>query len=169
MKNIFSLDILSKFIEILSYLKFVFLAISLFFLLGAIFFVIKSTWLKRRFLEAIIEFGTYRPFGVKKTFKQWIKITKKLETNKEADYKLAVIEADGLLDNVLEKMGYKGETTADRLKQLTSDILPDLDKIQEVHKIRNNIVHDPDYQFTLDDAKKVVATYEKAFRDLEVF
>lgn len=159
----------AKFIEILSYIKIVFLVVSLFFLVGTIFFIIKSSWLKRRFLESIIEFSTYRPFGVKKTFKQWIKITKKLETNREADYKLAVIEADGLLDNVLEKMGYNGETIADRLKQLTSDILPDLDKVQEAHKIRNNVVHDPDYQLTLDDAKKVVETYEKALRDLEVF
>ncbi len=139
------------------------------FLGSIIFLLLKNTWLKRRFLEDLIEITTYRPFGVKKTFKQWAKISKRLEAKKEAEYKLAIIEADSLLNDILEKMGYKGEMIGERLKQLDSTALPNVEELWQAHKTRNNVVHDPDYHLTFDQAKKTVAIYEKALRDLEMF
>lgn len=166
MNNILSFMISSTFSF---YLKIVFIVIGVFFLLGIIFLLLKNSWIKRRFLEDWTEFFIYRPFGVKKTFKQWAKVLKKLETGKEADYKLAVIEADGLLNDILKKMGYKGETMAKILEQLDATILSNIDQIWEVHKIRNKIVHDPDYGLSLEQARKILGIYEKTFRTLEMF
>jgi len=151
------------------YLKIIFIIITLVFFGSIIFLLLKNTWLKRRFLEDLIEITTYRPFGVKKTFKQWTKISKRLETKKEAEYKLAIIEADSLLNDILEKMGYKGEMIGERLKQLDSTALPNVEELWQAHKTRNNVVYDPDYHLTFDQAKKTVAIYEKALRDLEMF
>ena len=167
--SIFSFIWHPEFKGILLYIKNVFIAISFIFLAGIVVFLLLSTWLKRRVLEDLIEFTTYRPFGAKETFKQWNKIAKRMETDKEVEFKLAVIEADSLLDDILKKMGYKGETMGDRLKQLNSVILPNLDQIWEAHKIRNNVVHDPDYQLTFDQAKRALGVYERALLDLEVF
>jgi len=155
--------------EIFFYFRLSFIAIFIFFLLGIFMLLLKASWLKRRFLEDISEFSTNKPFGAKKPLKGWIKITKKLESGKESEYKLAIIEADNLLNNIFEKMGYKGETIEVKLKKLGPTILPDIDKIYQAHKVRNNIVYDPDYQLTLDQAKKAIDIYEKAFRDLELF
>lgn len=166
MNNILSLMISPTFSF---YLKIVFMVIGVFFLLGIIFLLLKNSWLKRRFLEDWTEFFIYRPFGVKKTFKQWAKVLKRLETGKEADYKLAVIEADGLLNDILKKMGYKGETMAKILEQLDATILSNIEQIWEVHKIRNKIVHDPDYGLSLEQARKILGIYEKTFRTLEMF
>ncbi len=152
-----------------SYLKIIFIVLTLVILGCVIFLLLKNTWLKRRLLEDIVEFTAYRPFGAKKTFKQWARIIKRLEVGGEAEYKLAVIEADSLLNDVLQKMGYEGETIGERLEQLDSTTLPNIDQIREVHKTRNNIVHNPDYNLTLDEAKKILAIYEKTFRDLELF
>lgn len=153
----------------LLYLKIIFIALAL-IILGCIFILIlKATWLKRRFLEDWTEFFIYRPFGVKKTFKQWAKISKRLDTTREAEYKLALIEVDSLLNDILKKTGYSGETMGEILKQLDSDTLPDIEQLWEAHKTRNNVVHDPDYHLTLDEAKKVMAIYEKTLRDLEMF
>lgn len=151
------------------YLKIIFIIITLVFFGSIIFLLLRNSWLKRRFLEDIIEITTYRPFGAKKTFKQWTKISKRLETKKEAEYKLAIIEADSLLNDILERMGYKGEMIGDRLKQLDSTILPNIEDLWKAHKTRNNVVHDPDYSLTFDQAKKTTAIYEKAFQDLEMF
>ena len=166
MNNILSLITSPTF---LFYLKIAFIFIGALFLLGIIFLLLKNSWLKRRFLEDWTEFFIYRPFGVKKTFKQWAKVLKRLDTGKEADYKLAVIEADGLLNDILKKMGYKGETMAKILEQLNATILPNIEQIWKVHKIRNNVVHDPDYKLSLEDARKVLGIYEKSFRTLEMF
>jgi len=166
MNNIFLLITSPTF---LFYLKIVFIIIGALFLLGIILLLLKNSWLKRRFLEDWTEFFIYRPFGVKKTFKQWAKVLKRLDTAKEADYKLAVIEADGLLNDILNKMGYKGETMAKVLEQINATILPDIEQIWEVHKVRNNLVHDPDYELSLEQARKILGVYEKSFRTLEMF
>jgi len=166
MPNIFSLITSATF---LFYLKIIFIIIGALFLLGIILLLLKNSWLKRRFFENWTEFFIYRPFGVKKTFKQWTRVLKRLETGREADYKLAVIEADDLLNDILKKMGYKGETMAKILEQLDATILSDIEEVWEVHKIRNNVVHDPDYKLSLEQAKEVLGIYEKTFRTLEMF
>ncbi len=155
--------------EIIAISKIIFIILSLLFIIGIIFLLLKNSWLKFRFLEDFTEFFIYRPFGVKKTFKQWLKITKRLETGREADYKLALIEVDSLLDEILNKIGYKGESLGEKLKQLDPNTLPNLEQVWQAHKVRNNVVHDPDYSLTLEKAKNVMEIYEQALRDLEMF
>lgn len=151
------------------YLKITFIIFALFSVIGIVLLLLKNTWLKFRFLEDWTEFFIYRPFGVKKTFKQWLKILQRLETGKEAESKLAVIEADSLLNEILEKTGYSGETIGERLKHLDSVTLPNIEEVWQAHKTRNNVVHDPDYHLTLEQAKKTLAIYEQALRELEMF
>ena len=151
------------------YLKIIFIALSLLFFFAIFLLLLKTGWLRYLLLENVVEFITFRPFGAKKSFKKWIKITKRLESNKESEYKLAIMEADNLLNDVLEKMGYKGETIKEKLEQLNEVVLPDIDEVRYAHQIRNDIVYDPDYQLTLDKAKKTLDIYEKAFRNLELF
>lgn len=159
----------SQFAWLLAPLKFVFFSVSAVLFVCAILLFFKSTWPKKRYLESWVEFLSYHPLGMSKMFKQWSKVTERLSSAREADCKLAIIEADGLLSEALESMGLKGESTGEKLKNLSLDALPDLENVREVHDIRNSIIHDPDYQLTLDQAKKILGTYEKAFRDLEMF
>jgi len=72
-----------------------------------------------------------------------------------------------MLDDILKRMGYSGETLGERLNKLTIASLPNLEEAKEAHKIRNNIVHDPDYRLSLDEAKKTIETYERALTDLQ--
>ncbi len=169
MEKIFYFIIHPEFRGFLLYLRIIFIVISSFFLLSIIILLLRSSWMKDRYLEALTEFVTYRPFGVKETFKQWNKIVKRLETDREAEYKLAVIEADGLLESVLERMGYKGDNFVQRLEQIDPSVLPNLEEVWKAHKTRNNIVHDPDYRLILAQAKTMLEIYEKALRDLEMF
>lgn len=169
MENIIYFIIHPEFTGILLYLKIIFILISSFFLLAVIILLLKTSWARYRYLEEITEFITFRPFGVKETFKHWNKIIKRLETDRESEYKLAVIEADGLLDSVLKRMRYKGDSFSQRLEQIDPSVLPNLEEVWKVHKTRNNIVHDPDYLLTLDQAKRVLEVYEKTLRNLEMF
>jgi len=150
-------------------LKILFIIVVL-ILLGFIIFVLaKTSWLKRIWIWDLVEFFSFRPYGVRKVVKDWAKITGRLETGLESEYKLAVIEADSMLNDILKRMGFGGETLGERLEKLTAATLPNLEQIWEAHKIRNNIVHDPDYRLTLDEARKVLGIYEQALRDLEAF
>jgi len=150
-------------------IKVLFILVSIVMVAGIFFLLVKNTWLKRLILEDFTETFATRPYGARQSFKEWLKTSKRLESGREDEYKLALIEADGLLDDVLRKMGYKGDNIADRLKQLDKTILPNLEQVQEAHNIRNNVVHDPDYKLNQELAKKSLGIYEKALQDLEVF
>jgi len=150
-------------------LKILFIIAALILFWFIIFVLVKTSWLKRMLIWDLVEFFSFRPYGVKKVVKSWAKITARLETGLESEYKLAVIEADSILDDILKRMGFDGETLGERLKRLTAATLSNLERILEAHKIRNNIVHDPDYRLTLGESRRVLGIYEQALRDLEAF
>lgn len=150
-------------------MKILFSVIALFFIVGIILLLRRTTWLRFRLLEDFTEVTTNMPFGVKRTFKQWGGIVKRLEKGKESEYRMAIVEADALLRETLEKMGYKGQTIKDLIDQVDSKTLPNIEKIRRAHNFRNTIVHDPSYELSLEETKNVIGVYEQAFRDLQMF
>jgi len=157
-----------EFRGILLFVRNIFILVSLLMIVGIIILLIKGSWFKAYLIEDVVETFTKMPYGKKKTLTYWNKIKERINSNREDEYKLAIIEADDLLDRVLEKMGYKGDTLTDKLKQVSEAIIPNIDKVWEAHKLRNNIVHDPDYIVNFDLAKRAIGIYEKTFQDLEV-
>jgi hypothetical protein len=151
----------------LLFLKILFIFFSSLLLGFIIFALIKTTWLKRLIIWDLEEFLTYRHFGVSKVARKWERIKKRLEGGIESEAKLAIIEADSMLDGILERMGFGGKTLGERLDKLTTASLPNIEELREAHKIRNNIVHDPTYKLDLEEAKKVILAYEKALTDLQ--
>ena len=148
--------------------KIIFFVIGGFFLGMIIFVLLRTHYLQWVFVQDFIEFFTRRPYGAKKISRTWNKVLRRLETGVESEYKLAVIEADDMLDNSLKRLGYTGATLEERLQKLTAVTLPNIKQIYDVHKVRNNVVHDPDYRLPLDEAKKTVDIYGQAFRDLQI-
>lgn len=146
-----------------------FIVTGLVLLSVVVFFLLKTKFLNYLFVYDIFELLTFRPFGVKKIEKDWNKIMARLDTGLESEYKLAVIEADSMMDETLKRMGYAGDALGERLKKLTVATLTNITELEEAHKTRNNIIHDPDYKLSLDEARKALSIYEKSFRDLDAF
>jgi len=169
MANIISFIIDPEFSGIWLALKISFILISFLLLIGVVFFSLKSTWLKSKYTEDYTEFFTYRPYGVKKEFKRWMKVIKRIDSGKEIECKMAVIEADDLVKEVFQKMNYEGDFLDDILDEVDPKVLPSLDKLKEVHKIRNDIVHSPDYQLTVEQARNIIRIYQQALMELEMF
>jgi hypothetical protein len=163
------LDIITRFsLEIPSFLKVIFLLFALFFILAIIYFLKNTTWLRRVFFQDFIEFATFSSYTIGKATKAWEKIMGRLEKGTEDEAKLAILEADEILDETLNKMGYaKEETLGEKLDKVTLDTISNLGEVLEAHKIRNNIIHDPDYRLNLLEAQKIISIFGKALRDLE--
>ncbi len=150
-------------------IKFTFIIISFILFFGAVFFFLKASWAKYRYYEDYAEFLTYRPYGVKKSSKRWSKVIRRIGTGKEEESKMAIIEADDMLKEVFHKIGYKEELLDDILNNIDEKILPSLEELKKVHEIRNNIVHDPDYSLTVEQARNIIRVYQKALSELEMF
>lgn len=99
--------------------------------------------------------------------KTWQAILNKLESENDSDYKLAVIEADKILDDSLKRLGYQGEDMGERLKQIKFNQLSNIDELWQAHKVRNRIAHEPDFQLTQTQAKRAIEIYQRAMQDLK--
>lgn len=148
--------------------RWIFGAIGVFLFLFSLFVLMRTAWMKFSFLFDLTEFFTFRPYGLRRMAAKWQKIRARLQTANEAEYKLAIIEADGALNDILLRMGFRGETLGDRLKTLTVAIIPNLHDVTKAHQIRNNVVHDPDYRLSLQEAEKTLEIYEQAFSNLDL-
>ena len=105
---------------------------------------------------------------IKRAEKKWQEIEKKLNMTDSANLKLAVIEADNFMDEILKRMNLGGENMGERLQRLDISKLESLNLVWEAHKIRNRIVHDSSYNLRSDEAKKAVENYGKALKELQV-
>ena len=103
-----------------------------------------------------------------KLAKQWTKIKGRISQNTEAEWKLAVIEADKLVDDILKKMGYPGEDMGDRLKSIKPEQLASLNILWEAHKLRNTIVHDTEFYASELEIKNAIDHYETFLKEVEV-
>jgi len=158
-----------EFSGILLSVRSIFIIVSLIMVASAFWLLFAGNYLKKLLFEDFIETFATRPYGAKKAYKQWSKIKNRLERGTEQEYKLAVVEAENLLNDALTGAGYKGDTIVEKLEQLNSTLLPNINQVSEAHKIRNNIVHDPDYKLEPDTAKRTLDVYEKALQDLDAF
>lgn len=98
---------------------------------------------------------------------QWKEIVLKTESESEEEWRLAIINADALLDLVLKRSGYPGETMMERLKAVKPENLPNLNNLWEAHKIRNQIVHSPDFILSKKEAIRILRIYKQALQELK--
>ncbi len=97
---------------------------------------------------------------------RWMETLTYLFSNNEGDWKLAIIEADSMLDSLMEQLGFKGESLGDRLKGADQGNFRNLTTAWEVHTIRNRIAHEGSaYPISQHEAKRIIALYEKIFRE----
>ena len=149
--------------------KLVFVSFSMFFLAMVIYFMINSSWLQYKFLEDTAEFFAWQAYGSRELTKKWNRIKKRIETGTESDYKLAIIDADDFLIEVLDSRGYyDGEDFEDAIKKAGKLISSNFGEIMNSHEIRNSIVYNPDYKMSAETAKRILDVYESAINSIGV-
>ena len=105
---------------------------------------------------------------IQKEDSRWDEILTHIEADTPANWRLAIIEADIMLDEPLRERGFLNASLADKLKELTRGDLASLDKAWEAHRVRNQIAHTgSDFILTQREARRVIGLYEEVLRELE--
>lgn len=99
---------------------------------------------------------------------QWDAIKAHLNENTPANRKLAIIEADKLVDHILKESGFGGEHMADRLERLAPHNLRSFDRLWRAHKVRNEIVHSMGYEVPEREAKQALDDYEEFLKEVRI-
>lgn len=119
---------------------------------------------RKKFYDA--EMATLESFDHTEHDIKWQKVMNLLGMLGESDWRLAIIEADNILADMLQKMGYAGDTIGDKLKSVEPSDFLTLNDAWEAHKIRNRIAHDGTaFRLSHREAQRVIELYKKVFEE----
>jgi hypothetical protein len=100
---------------------------------------------------------------------RWEGIQSKVTENNPESWRLAIIEADILLDETLTNAGYVGQSIGDKLKTANPISFTTVQDAWEAHKVRNEIAHvGSDFVLTKKNAQDTLLRYERVFHEFGV-
>jgi len=144
---------------------------SLFAILAIIFITIIIYCLVRLYeikkedeekMEAIIAFP---PEATLKN-ERWQIVQDHVNSANPAEWRLAILEADNMLEEMVRRMGYRGENLGERLKAVEPSDFESIQSAWEAHKIRNRIAHEgSEFFLPQREARRIIGLYEQVFKE----
>ena len=124
---------------------------------------------------AVLKFGPVQQWLLKMRMtpqqknleEKWQHLEKMLESDNEFVHRVAVVEADKLLDQALKSHKLAGVDVGQRLK--VAGYKFDVEPAWQAHKVRNRLVHEGDFHLNKDLAQKTLTNYKKALKNLKAF
>ncbi len=148
--------------------RIIFISVSL-ILLGLIIFLLSvNDYFEWRYAENYTELHKVKPRFKVDITKRWQEVNNHLQSQDDSERRLAVIDADDILNEVLGKIGYEGDDTYDKLIRLNEEIIPNIEELKEAYKMKKEIMHDPNKDLSVEEAKDIVSCYEVILKDLQV-
>lgn len=96
----------------------------------------------------------------------WDKILLLSDSTNASDWRMAVIQADIILDDLLDKLQLPGETMGDKLKAVEKSDFLSIESAWEAHKFRNSIAHEGhDFLVSQREVKRILSLYEEVFKE----
>lgn len=100
---------------------------------------------------------------------KWQTVLNHMNSSHTADWRLAIIEADVMLEEVLRALGYPGDSVGEMLKSTNKNEFSTLDEAWEAHKVRNAIAHSgADFPLNERETKHTIGLFEKVFQEFGV-
>ncbi|MCK5059642.1 MAG: hypothetical protein KAR00_00635 [Candidatus Pacebacteria bacterium] len=159
------------FIDMSPVLKIVSVTLSVIFLVGIFYLTRKINMIRAEEIALLYPKGRGESAATdtesqKVENKKWEKVLARVESSNPSDWKVAILEADIMLEEILEKMGYHGDTMSDRLKQVEKSDFTTIDLAWEAHKIRNAIAHEGgDFLLNERETRRVIDLYRQVFEE----
>lgn len=100
---------------------------------------------------------------------KWERIISHLNSQNPNDWKFAILEADIMLNDMLDTLNYPGSTMADKLKVVNPGDFKSIEQAWEAHKIRNIVAHEgANYVLSDREAKRVIDLYKTVFEEFKL-
>lgn len=100
---------------------------------------------------------------------KWVEIMAQAHSENPAEWRLAIIHADSMLEEMLKDLGYRGEGIGEMLKSVDPTDMLTLDKAWEAHKVRNRIAHaGQDFELSDRETRRVIGLFEDVFREFGI-
>ncbi len=98
---------------------------------------------------------------------RWEHIQELLGSPHSNEWRLAIIEADSVLESLLIARDIPGNGIGERLKNMSPGDLGSIQAAWEAHLVRNRIAHEgTEFELSARDARRAIQLYEVVFREL---
>ena len=143
------------------------LIVSALFLWGIIYMIIKTNYLemkREQYLDVLGRGNVSR----RRSLKAWKQIQERLKSDDQNDWKLAILEADRILNEILKMSGYLGDDLDEKLEIITPAQLANVEDAKMAHRVKNKIEKDPTDEITRKEAEEAIAIYKESFRQMNL-
>lgn len=98
----------------------------------------------------------------------WSGVEQALAEGTISSYKIAVLETEKLLEQILNRKKFPGKNIEKKLS-LARKFLADSGKLDLARRMREKIIIEPNFDLSLEDTKQIIASYYQALTDLDNF
>lgn len=103
--------------------------------------------------------------NVEKYRVKWLDIERSLVQGSESSYIVAVLNADKLVDQAMKDLGISGGSMGERLKN-AKDKFSHRNDLWTSHKLRNQLAHEDGVKINYNQARRALAGFKRALKDL---
>jgi hypothetical protein len=97
---------------------------------------------------------------------EWQRIFKRLENGREMDFKLAIIEADKIVNRKFDDLGILGRNLRDKMENLPEGITKKIGKLGSARQVLDDLLRDDNLKISKETALKTIDIYQKAYMNL---
>lgn len=131
--------------------------------LVAVVLIAGGVWIRRTLSSGA---SNWEEAERKRFQKAWEELSQLAKVGGAPGRKLAMIEADKLVDTVLRKVGFPGETMAERLK-VAEYQHPAIKNMWTAHRWRNQLVHEAHFTLTERQTLEALKAFEAVLRSFK--
>lgn len=103
---------------------------------------------------------------IPRTKLRWNRIMEHANSHDEHQWRMAILEADIMLNELLDIQGYKGETMGEKMKQVVRADFNSIDDAWEAHKLRNRVAHEgSENPLSERDKNIAMGQYARVFKE----
>lgn len=100
-------------------------------------------------------------------FKRWRAIMARMNSSVESQQKVAILEADALVNEILSGAGLGGENMREKLDNALPLQVENKEQILWAHGIRNSIIQDEAFSIDKETAEEVIGVYKEFLESWE--
>lgn len=100
---------------------------------------------------------------------RWHYILTLIESPNDSDWRVAVIEADSMMEEVLKEKGLSGTTVSELLEGAKESGYRSIQDAWDAHLVRNQIAHDgSDFPLSQIEGRRVIKMFQNFFEELRI-
>ena len=135
---------------------------------GIIMLIIKTGWFALH-VDHVRDVILKTDMPKKRAGEAWAAVQKHFFAGDPNDLKIAVMEADNILNDALRYAGIRGTNLGEKLKNIKCSHMPNLEDVWDAHKLRNEIAHETNFTLKRDTVERALDAYGAALKNLGVF